>query len=117
MITTPRPYQIGPIEHNIAPPMQMAITIYKEGGNLVIYLGVTAFGQLTIDEKEMMKKANLIVRAVNLLDVMEEAKAALEALILTDTKRAGITVNPHELYCDAVAKAKAVLAKMEDPHA
>ena len=51
--------------------------------------------------------AHYIVRAVN---SHASLLAACEAIVETDRKRAGITVNPHALYLEAVRLARAALA-------
>ena len=95
MTTTPRPWFAR--QFRVGGDWSIVV----EGGTVCVATG----------KGESTNAANLalIIRAVNTFD---EAKAALQAIVLTDTKRVGITVNPHILYCEAVAKAKAVLARM-----
>ena len=103
MSTTPRPWKA----HK---PRLVESSIYKANihhEKAESYMMPAAAYGASLESAEA--NADLIVRAVNTFD---EAKAALQAIILMDTKRVGITVNPHILYCEAVAKAKAVLARM-----
>lgn len=95
MTTTPRP---SLAEENVDVILNFALANPSDVGDL---------GGLTVGEIDVAVR--YARRAVNTFD---EAKAALQAIVLTDTKRVGITVNPHILYCEAVAKAKAVLARM-----
>ena len=109
MSATPRPWQV--IVYDDSP-----LGCIVSPGTGAVICTMTPNGQSDLQVKD---EAELIVHAVNTLDVMKEAQAALTLSL--DTMR-GMT----DYFEDGLEKAmldrtvkecKAVLAKLEDPHA
>ena len=103
MSATPRPWQIIVDEDS---PLGC---IFSPGSETVICT-MTPNGQ---NDLQVKHDAELIVHAVNMLDVMEEAREALVALLPLAQKATTYSHFPGSSFT-AISRAKAVLAKLDE---